>query len=272
MSKQKIVKVGILGAAGRMGQSLVRNIGRFPCLALFGALEADGNPAVGKDSGLVAGAGATGMMIVSDIRALAGQVDVCIDFSAPLASAANALAAAEMKIGMVLGTTGLKDEQAAAVRKAASVVPVVWAPNMSKGMNLLFNLVEKAAGILEGYDIEVIETHHRHKKDAPSGSALRLVQSAAAARKLDPEAVMAHGRHGQTGERPAAQIGVHAVRAGDVVGDHTVILACDGERIELTHKASSRDCFAIGALEAAGWVAGRGPGLYTMQDVLGLNR
>ncbi len=272
MDKETIVRVGILGAAGRMGQALVRCISRFPGLALAGALEADGNPALGKDAGLVAGIGATGVIISRDIRGMAGRVDVCIDFSSPAASAAHAIAAAEMKIGLVIGTTALDENQAAAVKAAAASVPVVWAPNMSKGVNLLFNLVEQAAGILGDYDVEIIETHHRHKKDAPSGTALGLVRAAAKARKLDPEAAMTHGRHGQTGERPVAQIGVHAVRAGDVVGDHTVILACEGERVELTHKASSRDCFAMGALQAAGWVAGRAPGLYSMRNVLDLDR
>ncbi len=272
MSKQKIVRVGILGAAGRMGQALVRCIFSFPGLTLAGALEADGNSAVGKDAGLIAGTGASGVIISEDIRQIAERVDVCIDFSSPAASAEHAVAAGEMKIGLVIGTTGLNNKQAEAVKAAAAAVPVVWAPNMSKGVNLLFNLVEQAAGILGDYDVEIIETHHRHKKDAPSGTALGLVRAAAVARKLDPETAVAHGRHGHTGERPVAQIGVHAVRAGDVVGDHTVVLACEGERLELTHKASSRDCFAMGALQAAEWVAGRVPGLYSMKNVLDLDR
>lgn len=271
MAESEIISVGIIGAAGRMGRALVGCLHSFPGLRLAGAVEEGGCAAVGGDAGTVAGIGATGITVARDISEISEVVDVLVDFSAPASSAAHALVAAERKKGLVIGTTGLDGKQEADVRKAAESVAVVWAPNMSKGVNLLFDIVEKAAAVLDDYDVEIVETHHRHKKDAPSGTALRLVEAAAAARARDPAAVMACGRSGQTGERPAAQIGVHALRAGDVVGDHTVVLASDGERIELTHRATSRDCFAMGALRAAEWVFGRSPGLYTMQDVLELS-
>jgi len=194
--------------------------------------------------------------------------DVLIDFSFPSATEQHALLAAELGKAMVIGTTGLNEKETESVKKAALTIPIVWAPNMSMGVNLLFALVEKAAAMLKGYDIEIIETHHRHKKDAPSGTALRLAEVAASARGLKPEDIITHGRKGNVGERPDTQIGIHAIRAGDIAGEHTVLFATKGERIELTHRASSRECFAIGALKAAEWVLGQKPGLYTMQDVL----
>lgn len=269
--KTKTVRICIVGAAGRMGQALIRCASRFPKLSFVGAVESDESAALGKDAGLAVGAEPAGVVISSNARESAEAADVIIEFSSPAATVEHAVLATEMGKGMVIGTTGLDPSQSAAIRKASETIPIVWSPNMSMGVNLLFNLVEKAAGVLSDYDIEIVETHHKHKKDAPSGTALRLVEAAASARGLDPESVVLHGRRGQGGERPTNQIGVHAIRAGDVVGDHTVILATDGERVELTHKASSRDCFAVGALRAAGWVCGRAPGLYNMRHVLRLD-
>jgi len=264
------LKVAVLGAAGRMGQTLVRCIGRVPALKLAGALEADQCPLLGKDAGLVAGIADIGVALTADTRKTFQKADVLIDFSFPSIGARHAVMASDLKKPLVLGTTGLNAAEAEVVRKASARVPIVWAPNMSLGVNLLFAMVRKVAGILADYDIEIIELHHRHKKDAPSGTALRLAESAAAARGQALASVAAHGRQGLVGERPAAEIGLHAVRGGDIVGDHTVLFAAEGERLELTHRASSRECFAMGALRAAGWAASQPPGLYSMLDVLGL--
>ena len=200
------------------------------------------------------------------------KADAVIDFTFHEAVPANVRAAAGLGKGYVLGTTGLSDDETAAVQAAAEVVPVVWAPNMSLGINLLSALVRQAAAALgENYDVEVVEMHHRHKQDAPSGTALHLARHVAAGRGQDLDRVADYGRHGMTGEREAGRIAIHAVRGGDVVGDHTVVFAGDAERIELTHRASSRDVFAMGALKAAAWVAAQLPGLYDMSHVLGLS-
>ncbi len=197
--------------------------------------------------------------------------DVVIDFSAP--EVTPALAALCLRHGkpLVIGTTGHTEAQKAELRACAARLPVVWSANYSTGVNLLFWLTRRAAEILGAdYDLEIVEMHHRHKKDAPSGTAVRLAEILAAARGVALEAALRHGRRGWVGERSPAEIGLHAIRGGDVVGEHTVIFAAAGERVELTHKASSRETFALGALRAARWVVGRPPGLYDMQDVLGL--
>jgi 4-hydroxy-tetrahydrodipicolinate reductase len=173
---------------------------------------------------------------------------------------------------MVVGTTGLDDQEVAVLHEAGKSIPIVWAPNMSLGVNLLFSLVESAAAALrdKGYDIEIIERHHRLKKDAPSGTALGLAKAAAAGYEWDLENTRKDGRSGDEGARPDAEIGIHAVRGGDIVGDHTVLFAAEGECVELSHRATTRDTFAVGALRAASWVVGREPGVYSMKDVLGL--
>jgi 4-hydroxy-tetrahydrodipicolinate reductase len=260
----------LFGAAGRMGQAILRAALRADDLRVTAAIEAAGHPALGRDAGATAGLAPIGVMLEPESAAALARADVAVDFSGPATAAAHAALAAAAGKPLVLGSTGLAPEAAAQVRQAAASVPVVWAPNMSLGVNLLFALVRRAARLLPGYDIEVVETHHRRKQDAPSGTALRLAESAAAGAGLDLAAAAVHGRHGLTGERPAGQIGIHALRAGDVFGDHTVLFATEGERVELTHRASSRDCFAAGALRAARWIAGRAPALYDMQDVLGL--
>lgn len=206
-----------------------------------------------------------------DPSAAIRDVDAVIDFSQPSASPALADLCARHAAALVMGTTGHSDRQFAPVRRAAESVPVVFAPNFSVGVNTLFWLTRQAAHLLgRDFDIEVVEMHHRHKVDAPSGTARRLGEILAEARALSYENDTRHGRSGQTGERPPAEIGMHALRGGDVVGDHTVIFAGSGERVELTHRAASRDTFAGGALRAALWARGRPPGLYDMQDVLGL--
>lgn len=262
------IKVAILGAAGRAGQALVRCAARSPSLHLVGAIEAERCPLLGKDIGVIAGIADIGLILTADSHKACQKADVLVDFSFPSATAQHAILAAELQKPLVIGTTGLNPAETEIIRKAAGQIPIVWSPNMSMGVNLLFAMVKKIAGILADYNIEIIETHHRHKKDAPSGTALRLAETAAAARDLKLENVATHGRHGLLDERPAAQIGIHAIRAGDVVGDHTILFATDGERLELTHRASSRDCFATGALRAAIWLTTRKPGLYSMADVL----
>jgi len=262
------LKIAILGAAGRMGQTLIRCAFHSPTLHLVGAVEAEQCPLLGKDIGIVAGIADIGLLLTADSRKVFQKADVLVDFSFPSATAQHAMLAMEQKKPMVIGTTGLNPVESEAIRKASAHIPVVWAPNMSLGVNLLFAMVKKTAGVLGDYNIEIIETHHRHKNDSPSGTALWLAETAAAARGLKLDDVAVHGRQGLVGERPAAQIGIHAVRAGDVVGDHIVLFATDGERLELTHRASSRDCLAKGALRAAEWVAARKPGLYSMLDVL----
>ena len=265
-----MINVAVFGSAGRMGQAILRASQRNPDIRIVAAIEVAQCTALGVDAGIHAGIGDIGVAIDADpIRALKAA-DVAIDFSAPAATAEYARLAAECRKALVIGTTGLNDNQSAIVRAAARTIPVVWAANMSLGMNLLFSLVRQAGRILKQYDIEIIETHHRHKKDSPSGSALRLAEAAAEGAGLDLKTSAVYGREGLVGERPNTQIGIHAIRGGDVVGDHTVLFAEDGERVELTHKASNRECFAMGALKAAIWICSQPAGLYSMRDVLGL--
>ena len=267
-------KVVVIGAAGRMGRTLVRllHTKAVPGLQLAGAVDLWDCPERGQDVGLVAGSGATGIKITTDLAEIAPTCDVVIDFSSHQGVAGNAVRLAEWSKPLVIGATGLSTEEKQMVTEAAKRIPVVFSPNMSLGVNLLFALVREAAAVLrgKGYDIEIIERHHRRKKDAPSGTALGLGEAAAAGYNLDLKKVSVHGREGISGERPVDQIGFHAIRGGDFVGDHTVLFSADGECVELSHRATSRDTFAVGALRAAAWVAGKAPGLYSMQDVLGL--
>jgi 4-hydroxy-tetrahydrodipicolinate reductase len=208
--------------------------------------------------------------ITADPSALLAA-DVAVEFSFHAAVPAHVGLAAGAGKAVVLGTTGLSDAEAAAVRAAARAAPVLWAPNMSLGVNLLFAMVEQAARVLGlDYDAEIVEVHHRHKQDAPSGTALRLAERIAAGRGQEPKSVLRHGREGLVGARPRGEIGMHAVRSGDVVGDHTVSFAVDGEVLSFSHRATSRDALAMGALRAALWLKGRPPRLYDMRDVLGL--
>lgn len=266
-----MVNVAILGAGGRMGGALIRCLAKQPELVLSAAVERSGHPAVGLDAGLSAGIAPFGVAITDDRGRAIAAAGVVIDFTFH-AEVPGALAqAVAAGAGYVLGTTGLDEAERAAVEAAAKRIPIVWAPNMSTGVNVLLDLVRRAAAVLGlEYDAEVVEMHHKHKLDAPSGTALGLGRAVAQGRGQALASVACHGREGMVGERPRGQIGFHAVRGGDVVGDHTVIFATDGERVELTHKASSRDCLAGGALKAALWLRGRAPGLYAMTDVLGL--
>ncbi len=212
-----------------------------------------------------------GVDIGDDLAQVIAKCDVLIDFSAHEAMPTIAKLAVQHRKAMVIGTTGHNDNEAAAIRDAAKRVPVVWSPNFSVGVNTLFYLTQRAAEILgKNFDMEVVEMHHRLKKDAPSGTARRLVEILSTARQKSSKELAKHGREGDVGERTRDEIGVHAVRGGDVVGDHTVIFSETGERLELTHKASTRDTFALGALRAVKWIVAKPPGLYDMQDVLGL--
>ena len=268
-------KVLVVGAGGRMGLAIARLIAQraVPGLELAGAVDRAGAALVGQDAGVAAGVGPLGVVIGDDLSAaLAARPDVAVDFSSPAAAAATAAQVAAAGVPWALGTTGLGEAEKAAVAQAAQTIPVVLSANMSLGVNLLFALVEQAARALagRGYDCEIIERHHRRKKDAPSGTALYLGEAAAQGFGWNLQDVAVDGRTGIPGERPEKEIGFHAVRGGDVVGDHVVLFAADGECLELSHRATSRDTLAIGALRAAAWLPGRAPGLYGMRDVLGL--
>lgn len=265
------LKIGIVGAAGRMGQMLVRQVAETEGCVLAGATERPGADAIGKDAGLVAGIGEAGVLVADDPAAMIAGVNAVIDFTAPDATVAHAELAAQADAAIVIGTTGLEDSHMEALGRAARHVPVLVAPNMSSGVTLLMAVAEQVAKALDdSYDIEIVEMHHRHKVDAPSGTALGLGQAVAAGRGVDLKEVGRLSREGHTGARPRGEIGFATLRGGDVVGDHTVVFAGTGERIELTHKASSRQVFAAGAVRAALWTRGKGPGLYSMRDVLGL--
>jgi 4-hydroxy-tetrahydrodipicolinate reductase len=266
-----VVRIGITGCGGRMGRMLVAEVLASRGLALAGGSEAVGSAALGRDIGELAGAGVIGLVASADAAALFAAADVVIDFTVPAAAAVHAALAAKHGKALVLGTTGLDDAQSKAVAAAAKRVPIVWAPNMSPAVTLLQGRGEEAARRLgEDYDIEVLEMHHRYKVDAPSGTALALGRAAAEGRAIDLAARSQRGRDGHTGPRKAGDIGFVSLRGGDVVGDHSVIFAGEGERLELTHRATSRRLFARGALRAARWVVAQPPGLYGMRDVLGL--
>jgi len=242
------VRILLMGAKGRMGKAVAAAIEKQPDLLLIAEL----------DQG-------------DDLRAEIAKCDVVIDFSHASATAEISAICRDAHKPLVTGTTGHSPEQRAAIELTATSLPIVLAPNFSVGVNTLFWLTRKASELLGGdFDPEILEMHHRLKKDAPSGTAKRLAEVLCEARKLDLRNNLAHGRAGMVGERPPAEIGVHSIRGGDVVGDHTVIFAGEGERLELTHKASSRGTFALGALRAARWIVGKPPGLYSMEDVLGL--
>lgn len=266
-----MIRVAVLGAAGRMGRALVQAIVNDSETALSGATEVAGNDLLGQDAGVVAGVGAQGVALTDCLASVLSPSDAVIDFTSPDVTVANARAAVEAGCSIVVGTTGLTSDQRRELEGLAGTGRIVLAPNMSVGVNLLFHLCDQVTRILgEEYDIEVTEMHHNRKKDAPSGTAVRLGEVLAAARGLDPERDIRHGRVGAVGARPHGEIGMHALRGGDVVGEHTVLFATDGERVELTHKASTRETFTRGAVRAVKFLADHPASLYDMQDVLGL--
>lgn len=270
MSKDNL-RIAVCGAAGRMGRKIMELILDAEDLTLSGAIEYATHPDIDKDVGTLLGRAEIGQPLESNVEHVAAASDVVIDFSHADVTIEVAQAVAKEKKALVIGTTGHEDMQRNEILEEASEIPLVWAPNMSVGVTLMFGLAARAAKILgEDYDVEVVEMHHRHKKDAPSGTAMKLAQVLADARE---KSLTEHGiftRHGMTGERPTGHIGVQTLRGGDVVGEHTALYVGDGERLEITHRATSREIFARGAVRAARWVYGKHAGLYDMFDVLGL--
>jgi 4-hydroxy-tetrahydrodipicolinate reductase len=264
------IKVAIAGSTGRMGRVLIDTVMHATDAELAAALEQRGNPNIGRDAGELAGE-ACGVRISDDVRHALSGCDVLIDFTRPEGTLEHLAACRELGVRLVIGTTGFDDAQRRAISDAAREIPIAMAPNFSVGVNVTFKLLEIAAGALnEGFDVEIFEVHHRHKVDAPSGTALRMGEIVAAALGRDLKNSAVHGREGVTGERKSETIGFAAMRGGDAVGDHTVMFLGTGERIELTHRSGSRATYAQGALRAARFLMGRKSGLYDMQDVLGL--
>jgi 4-hydroxy-tetrahydrodipicolinate reductase len=255
-----------------MGQMLLKLLVTAPGVLVVGGTERRGSHVLGRDLGALAGGEPLGITIGDNPEPLFEGADVVVDFTSPSATAIHAGLAAKTGTAHVVGTTGLDSDQMTTISRAAQRVPIVIASNMSLGVNLLEQVVEEVARILDtDWDIEIIEMHHRHKVDAPSGTALSLGDAAARGRNVQLRRVAKRGRDGQVGPRVKGEIGFSAIRGGDVVGDHAVIFAADGERIEITHKASNREIFARGAVKAVLWAAGKRPGLYSMKDVLGFN-
>ena len=266
-----MIKAIVMGAAGRMGRMVVNAIQNAEGITCAGAVEVPGHPAVGGDAGLVAGLGELGVTIEDDLKSVIQQGAVVIDFTAAEASLGNMEVAAQHHKPMVVGSTGFSSQQLETVKKLTKAFPCCLAPNMSVGVNLMFKIVEEMARTLgDDYDCEIIEAHHRMKKDAPSGTALRLGEVAARGLGRKWAEVGVYGRQGLIGERTNKEIGMQVIRAGDIVGEHTVIFGGMGERLEITHRAHTRDTFARGAIRAARWVVEQKPGLYDMGDVLGL--
>jgi 4-hydroxy-tetrahydrodipicolinate reductase len=262
-----VTRIAIAGVGGRMGQALVRAVADHPQARLGAASEREGSALVGQSLA----ADDASVRVVADLSDALDAFDVLIDFTRPEATVGHAALCRARGKRLVVGTTGLEAGQEAELRAAAAVVPVVYAPNMSVGVNLTFKLVELAAQVLgDTVDIEIVEAHHRHKVDAPSGTALRLGRIVADTLGRDLETDAIYGREGRTGARERRTIGFATIRAGDIVGEHTTLFAADGERLEITHRASSRTTFASGAVRAAVWLHDQPPGLYDMQDVLGL--
>lgn len=266
-----MIKIGIVGAGGRMGKALIEAVVQDDAFALGAVFARPGSPLVGRDAGELAGLGRCGIEVADDLESAIADFDVLIDFTLPEGTLQHAQICARHGRPIVIGTTGFSAGQRMQLDEASRQIPLLLAPNMSVGVNLCLMLLETAAKVLgDSVDIEVIEAHHRHKVDAPSGTALEMgrVVADALGRNLDNCAV--YGRQGRTGPRPNGVIGFETIRAGDIVGEHTVMFAGAGERIEIAHKASSRMTFAHGALRAAAWIPGRPAGVYDMRDVLGL--
>jgi 4-hydroxy-tetrahydrodipicolinate reductase len=266
-----MTNIMVTGAAGRMGRCLIAAVHEAESATLTAAVERKGSSIVGADAGELAGLEKNNVTLCDDIHAVIDNFDVCIDFTAPVVTIENIKVCRAAGKKMVIGTTGFTDEQKQVIQEAAKDIAIVFAPNMSVGVNLTFKLLDIAARVLgDNVDIEVIEAHHRHKVDAPSGTALRMGEVVADALGRDLKECAVYGREGQTGERDRQTIGFETIRAGDIVGEHTVMFADIGERVEITHKASSRMTFANGAVRAAQWLKDHDNGLFDMQDVLGL--
>ena len=266
-----MVRAIVAGAGGRMGKRIINIINETEGIQLIGAFERSDHPDVGKDAGIVAGIGKLGIEIKGSVSEVLDKGDVLIDFTVPEATYEHVKVAAEQGISIVIGTTGFSEELLAKIKEYAKRIRCVLSPNMSIGVNVMFKMVAELSRILgEDYDVEIVELHHRFKKDAPSGTALKLAQIIADVKGIDLEKTGVYGRKGIVGERDKNEMGIHAVRAGDITGEHIVIFGGMGERIEFIHRAHSRDNFARGAVKAAMWVVNQPPGVYDMQDVLGL--
>lgn len=266
-----MVKIGVIGAGGRMGRMLIQAVAQNPNTTLSAGIERTGSSLVGVDAGELVNLTKMDVKLVDDLSTVIDNIDVLIDFSLPEATATNVQLCTEKGVNMVIGMTGLNAEQTATLHKACEKIAIVYAGNYSTGVNLSLKLLEMASKAFgETADVEIIEAHHKHKIDAPSGTAYMMAQAVANARGQNLEDVAIYGREGQTGKRQAGSIGIHAIRGGEIVGDHTVMFIADGEVVEITHKARERMTFATGAVRASEWVYGKSQGLYDMQDVLGL--
>jgi len=266
-----MLRIAITGAAGRMGKTLIEACQQAEDCSVSAAIERPGSTLIGADVGELAGVGALNVVLVDDVNSVVNDFDTLIDFTSIETTLNNLEICKNNGKQIIIGTTGFDDQQKQKIQQAAEQTAVVFAPNMSVGVNLCLKLLQTAASILnEDYDIEVVEAHHRHKVDAPSGTALRMGEVIAETLGRDLKDCAVYGREGHTGARKPDTIGFETVRAGDIVGDHTVMFATDGERVEITHKASSRMTFAKGAVRAAKWLQDKDKGLYDMQDVLGL--
>jgi 4-hydroxy-tetrahydrodipicolinate reductase len=264
------MRIAVAGAGGKMGRTLVEGVLKDKDLALSAALDVAGSPSIGRDAGELAG-GACGVTVSADIDAAIAASEAIIDFTRPAGTLAHLDACMKHGKRAIIGTTGFTPEEKARIEAAAKRIPIAMAPNFAVGVNVLFKLAGDAAKALgDDFDVEIVEAHHRQKVDAPSGTALRLGEIVAASLGRDLDKVAAHGREGDTGARPPKEIGFHAIRGGDIVGEHTVIYAGIGERVELTIRSQSRMTYALGALRAAKWLAGQSPGLYDMFDVLNI--
>ena len=271
-TEEQTINVGVIGAGGRMGRMLIEAVQDNPQTTLNAAIERQGSSLVGADAGEVAAIGRLNVQIVDDLKAVINDIDVLIDFSLPDATEQNMQICAANKVAMVIGTTGFNEQQEQVLKEASKQIAIVYAGNYSTGVNLSLKLLAMAAKAFgNDADVEVIEAHHKHKIDAPSGTAYMMAEAVAEARGQNLKDVAVYGREGQTGERESGTIGIHAVRGGEIVGDHTVMFIADGEVVEITHRARARMTFAAGAVRAATWVVEQEVGQYNMQDVLGLS-
>ena len=272
VATNQTIKVGVIGAGGRMGRMLIEAVNDNTQTILSAAIERQGSSLVGADAGEVAAIGRLDVPIVDDLKTVVNDIDVLIDFSLPDATEQNMQICADHGVAMVIGTTGFNAQQEQVLATASEKVAIVYAGNYSTGVNLSLKLLGMAAKAFgNDADVEVIEAHHKHKIDAPSGTAYMMAEAVAEARGQNLKDVAVYGREGQTGEREAGTIGIHAIRGGEIIGDHTVMFIADGEVVEITHRARARMTFAAGAVRAATWVIEQKEGQYNMQDVLGLN-
>lgn len=268
----QMINIGVIGAGGRMGRMLIEAVQDNPRTTLSAAIERQGSSLIGADAGEVVGVGTLNVQIVDDLASVINNIDVLIDFSLPDATEQNMQICAEHQVAMVIGTTGFNARQEQVLAAVSQKIAIVYAGNYSTGVNLSLKLLEMAAKAFgTDADVEIIEAHHKHKVDAPSGTAYMMAEAVAQARGQNLKEVVIYGREGQTGAREKGTIGIHAIRGGEIVGDHTVMFIADGEVVEITHRARARMTFAAGAVRATTWIVQQSVGQYNMQDVLGLN-